>query len=178
MSARYATTLVRIEIVHDAADTKPEEAVDLAHPLRVALGKVVVDGDDVHALALQCIEVRRKRRNERFALACLHLGDTSLMQDHAAQKLHIEVPHADGSDARLAHDRKRLDEKIVQRFAVLQPFFELDRLVAELLVRQCFHLRLQLVDRLHLRIQLLEFALARRAEDPIQKSHKNLLIRN
>ncbi len=34
-------------------DGKPHEAVDLAHPLRVTLGKVVVDGDHVDALAGQ-----------------------------------------------------------------------------------------------------------------------------
>ena len=34
-------------------DGKPHVAVDLAHPLRVALGKVLVDGDHVNALAGQ-----------------------------------------------------------------------------------------------------------------------------
>ena len=37
------------EPVHDHPDGQPEEAVDLAHPLGVALGEVVVDGDDMHA---------------------------------------------------------------------------------------------------------------------------------
>ena len=33
------------------ADGKAEEFVDLAHPLGVALGEIVVDRDDVNALA-------------------------------------------------------------------------------------------------------------------------------
>ena len=41
--------LVVVELVHDAADAEAQELVDAAHPLGVALGEVVVDGDDVHA---------------------------------------------------------------------------------------------------------------------------------
>ena len=37
----------------DAADGQAEQLVDRRHPLGVALGEVVVDGDDVDALALQ-----------------------------------------------------------------------------------------------------------------------------
>ena len=37
--------------VDDQAHRQAQEAVDLAHPLAVALGQVVVDGDDVDALA-------------------------------------------------------------------------------------------------------------------------------
>ena len=36
--------------MHDA-DVEAEEPVDLAHPLGVALGQVVVHGDEVHAVA-------------------------------------------------------------------------------------------------------------------------------
>jgi hypothetical protein len=39
-------------VVLDDADRHAEEAVDPAHPFRVAAGEVVVDGDDVDALAL------------------------------------------------------------------------------------------------------------------------------
>ncbi len=46
-------------VVLDHADGEAEEAVDLAHPLGVAAGQVVVDGDDVDALALQARSGRR-----------------------------------------------------------------------------------------------------------------------
>ena len=39
------------QAVDDAADGEAEEAIDRAHPLGVAPRQVVVDGDDVHALA-------------------------------------------------------------------------------------------------------------------------------
>ena len=171
------SALVRIEIVNDAADVQTQKPVDLAHPLRVALCKVIVDGDDVHALAFQRVQVCGQRRNERFTLAGLHLGDSSLMQNHAAQQLHIEVPHADGSDARFAYDRERLDHEVVKRLAVFQAFPEFDGLVPQLFVGEFFHFRLERVDRRHLGPEFLQFAFARRSEQLVQKSHKNLLER-
>jgi len=42
-----AEALLVIEAVHDDADGEAEETVDLAHPLGVALGQIVVDGDNV-----------------------------------------------------------------------------------------------------------------------------------
>ena len=41
--------LLRGQIVDDEADGQPQKTVDLAHPLRVALGEIIVDRDDVHA---------------------------------------------------------------------------------------------------------------------------------
>ena len=169
------TPLVAVQLVYDTADRKTEEAVDLAHPLRVALCEVIVDGDDVHALALERVQVRRQRCDERFAFAGLHLGDASLMQDHAAQKLHVEVPHADGPHARLAHDRERLDQQVVQRFAVFETFFELNRLMPQLFVAELLHLRLERIDRRHFGLEFFQFAFARRSEQLVQKSHMILL---
>ena len=37
------------EAVDDQSHLQAQEAVDLAHPLAVALGQIVVDGDDVDA---------------------------------------------------------------------------------------------------------------------------------
>ena len=40
-----------VHVVLDRPHRQAEELVDGAHPFRVALGQVVVDGDDVDALA-------------------------------------------------------------------------------------------------------------------------------
>ena len=45
---RVAALLI-VEAVHDDADRQAEEFVDLAHPLAVAFGEVVVDRHHVHA---------------------------------------------------------------------------------------------------------------------------------
>jgi hypothetical protein len=41
------------------ADREPEQFVDPAHPVGVALRQVIVDGDKMNALAGECIEIAR-----------------------------------------------------------------------------------------------------------------------
>ena len=67
--------LRRVEIVLNDADGQAEELVDRPHPLGVAPGQVIVDGDDVHAAPFERARVHRQRGDERLAFAGLHLGD-------------------------------------------------------------------------------------------------------
>ena len=69
--------------VDDQAHRQAQKAVDLAHPLAVALGQVVVDGDDVHALAGQGVEVGGQGGHQGFAFTGLHFGDAPLMEHDA-----------------------------------------------------------------------------------------------
>ena len=109
-----------VELVLDHADGHPEEAVDAAHPLGVAAGEVVVHGHDVDALALERVQVGGKRGDERLALAGLHLRDPALVKDRAADELHVEVPHVQHALAGFADDGERLDQQVVERFALRQ----------------------------------------------------------
>ena len=84
-----------LEAGDDQADLEAEEAVDPAHPLGVEAGQVVVDRDEVDALAAEPVEVGRQRRDERLALAGLHLGDPAEVQGGAAHQLDVEVALAD-----------------------------------------------------------------------------------
>ncbi len=60
----------------DPADGQPEQVVDRRHPVGVAAGQVVVDGDHVHrAVAQPDVPVRGDRRGQRLALTGGHLGD-------------------------------------------------------------------------------------------------------
>ena len=93
---------------------KAEEAVDLAHPLGVALGEIVVDGDDVDAVAGERVEVAGKGGDESFAFAGLHLGDLALVEDHAADELDIEVAHLHGAQAGLADDGEGLGKDLFE----------------------------------------------------------------
>jgi hypothetical protein len=94
------------EVVLDDADREPEEAVDPPHPVRVALGEIVVHGDDVDALHLERVEIARQRSDEGLPLARLHLGDLPAVQHHAADELDVEVAHPEDALARLADDRE------------------------------------------------------------------------
>ena len=102
----------------DHADLEAEEAVHPAHPLGVALGQVVVDRDDVHALAGQRVEVGGEHAGERLALTGPHLGDVAQVQRGAAHDLHVEVPLAERAPGRLADRGERLGQQVVERLAV------------------------------------------------------------
>ena len=87
---------------------------DRAHPLRVAPGEVVVDGDDVDAPAGHRVEDRRERRDEGLALAGPHLRDLALVEDRRAHQLDVEVAHAEGPLHRLAGHREGLGQGLVE----------------------------------------------------------------
>ena len=105
----------------DDADREAEQPVDRAHPLGVALREVLVDRDDVHALAGERIQVDGQRRDQRLALAGAHLGDLAVVQHHAADQLHVEGAQAHGAARRLARGRKGLGQDVVERLAGDEP---------------------------------------------------------
>ena len=78
----------------DHAGGQAEEVVDAAHLLGLELGEVVVDRDDVHALAGERVEVGRQHGDEGLALTGLHLGDVAEVEGRRAHDLHVEGPHA------------------------------------------------------------------------------------
>ena len=121
--------------MHDQADGEAEEAVDLAHPLAVAPGEIIVHGDDMHALAGERVEVRRQHGDERLSLAGLHLGDAALMQHNAADELHAKRLHAEHAPRGLARGGKRLRQQGIERFARIVALLEFVGLGAQLLIR-------------------------------------------
>ena len=108
--------LLVVELVLDDADRHAEEAVDASHPLRVAAREVVVDGDDVDALAFERVQIGGKRGDERFAFARLHLRDLAGVEHHAADELHVVVPHVQHTPAGFADDGEGLGHEIVRAF--------------------------------------------------------------
>jgi hypothetical protein len=108
---------------------------------------------------------------EGLALARLHLGDRAAVQDHAADELHVEVPHAHGALAGLARDGERLGQQLVEGLPVAGAFAERVDALAQLRVRLELELGLERVDArdaLLVRLELLRLA---RAERPIQDAH-------
>ena len=120
--------------MHDHADGQPEELVDLAHPFGVALGEIVVDGDDMDAAAGERVEIDRQRRDQRLAFAGLHLGDLAFVQDHAADQLHVEMALAERALGRLAHGGEGRHQDVVERLAVGELLLEVVGARAQLLV--------------------------------------------
>ena len=94
-----ALVLVGLHVLQHAR-REPEAVVDRAHPLGVAAGEVVVDRDDVDALAGERVEHDGERARQRLALAGAHLGDGAAVEHHAADHLDVEVAHASCAGAR------------------------------------------------------------------------------
>ena len=120
--------------------------VDAAHPLGVALCQVIVDGNDMHALAGDSVEIAGQRGDEGLTFAGLHLGDVALVQCHGANELHVKVAHTHGALGSLTHGGKGLGEHVVERLAVGVTLAELIGLAAELLLGHLLKLGLKTVD--------------------------------
>ena len=108
----------RVHVLLDQAHAQAQEAMDLAHPLGVAAGQVIVHRHHVHTAARQGVEVGRQRGHQGLALAGLHLGDLAVVQHHAADQLHVEVAHAQHPPAGLAHHGKGLGQQLIEQAAL------------------------------------------------------------
>ena len=134
------------QLVQDATDAQAQEFVDGAHPGGVALGEIVVDGDDMHALAGERVEIDGERGDQSLAFAGLHLGDAPLVQHHAADHLHVEMALADGALGALAHGGERLGDQIIEIGALAQALAESFGARAQLVVGERHDLRLERID--------------------------------
>ena len=113
--------------VLDRSDRHAEPLEDGAVPLGVALGEVVVRRDEVDARAGERVQVERGGGDERLALTGLHLGDVALVQDDRAHHLDVEHPLLRLAPARLADGCVGVEDELVERLAVLEPFAERER---------------------------------------------------
>ena len=151
--------LMVVEVVHDDADGQPQRSVNLPHPFGVARGQVVVDRDDVHALAFERIQVGGQRGDQRLAFAGSHFGDLAAVQDDAADQLHVEMTHVQEAAAGFAHHGEGFDQEVVQRRALSEFFLEFDGLGGEIDIRERLDARLEVVDSRDERHHGLDFTL-------------------
>ena len=128
----------------------------MAHPFRVTAGQVIVDGYDVHTLARQRVQIDGKRGHEGFALAGAHFGNLALVQNHAADQLHVKMTHAQHALGSLAYHREGFVQQAVQAFSVGKSRLEFRRLGAQLLVAELGDLRFERVDTHHILLQAFE----------------------
>ena len=139
-------TLGVVEPVHDVADGEAEELIDLSHPLGVALGEIIVDGDDMHAQSGERVEIDRERGDQRLAFAGLHLGDLAVVQDHAADQLHVEMALTDGALGGFAHGGEGRHQNVVECLAVGQLLLEVAGAGAQGLIGERRDFRLERID--------------------------------
>ena len=151
------------------AHGQAEVVVELAHPGCVAADQVVVDGDQVHALAGERVEVDGERGRERLALAGAHLGDLAGVQRHAADELHVEVAHLQRPLAGFANGREGFGQEVVERLALGDASAELAGLGAQCVFAQRLEGRFQRVDLRHDLPVLLQQPVVAAAEDRSEK---------
>ena len=93
----------------------PEEVEDRAHPLRVAPGEVVVDGDDVDAAAGQRVEDRGQRSATRVLPSPVRISAIlPWWRTTRADQLDVEVAHPERPLHRLAGHREDLGQDVVE----------------------------------------------------------------
>ena len=157
--------------VHDKSRGKSEKLVHATHFLAVAARQIVVDGDDVHALARQRVEVRRHGGNQRLTFTGFHLGDSALMQNDAAEQLHIKGALAEHAPVCLANDGKCVGQDVVERFSAGESLFECCGLCAQLLVGHSGVFRRKCLNLICDYFQFLDLMVAVGAENFCDKSH-------
>jgi len=128
------------------SDAQPEQVVDRRHPARVSPGQVVVDGDEVDALARKRVQIQGEARDQRLAFTGLHLGDPALVQDDPTHQLDVEVTQANRAAARLAAEGESLDQQVVEVLPFLRPLAQLVRALAEAGVVELLELGLEAGD--------------------------------
>ena len=163
--------LIVVHAVQHYAHGESEEFMYFTHPLGVTLCQIVVDRDDVDALAFQCVQICRQRRHKGLTFTGLHLGNTSLVQDDSSDQLNSVVSHAKRSRCALPHDRICLRQDVIQRLAVFQPLLELPCLSAQFLIAQSLHLWPERLDTVHDRIDPLQLILAVGSENLLYYTH-------
>ena len=156
VSVVLLAALRRLLLGDDAADVHAEETVDTAHQLALVAGEVVVDGDHVHALAFESVQIGGQGGDQGLAFTGLHFGDVAPVQGSTAHELHVEVTLAKGALGDLAHGGERLGHDLVQALAVFDFLLELRGLGLQILVREGGDLVLQSVHGLGHVLQLLE----------------------
>ena len=137
---------VVVDVGDDDADGHAEEFIDPAHPLGIARREVIVDGDDVDAVAAERVQIDRERRDQGLALAGAHLGNLAAVEDDAADQLDVIVALAKRALGGLTNRREGLRQQRVEGLAGGDARLELGGLGRKLLVGQRYDLRFEAVD--------------------------------
>ena len=100
----------------------------------------------MHPLAFQRVEIAGSVATSVLPSPVTISAMLPAVQNHAADQLHVVMPHAQKAAARLAAGGKSLDQQVVERFAGGQPAAEFDGLLLQLVVAHRLELGLQGVD--------------------------------
>ena len=103
---------------------KAQKTIDLPHPLGIASGKIIVDGNDVNAFAGQSVKISGQSRNQRLTFTGFHFGNLSVVQNNTADELNVVMALSQRAFGCLTNNGKSFGQKFVQGFTVGNPFAE------------------------------------------------------
>ena len=146
------------------AHRQAQKVIQAPHPLRIALGQVVVDRHHMHPATGQGIQVNSQGGGEGLALTGAHFSHFAMVQCHATAELHIKVTHLHDALGAFSHNSKSFWQQIVQRRSVSHLLFEGLRFGFERLVTEQLQTRLHGIDACHGLAVLFEQALIATAE--------------
>ena len=149
----------------DQTDGQPHESIELAHPFGLEAGEVIVDGNDMDALAGKRVEDGGQRCGQGFALAGAHLGDSALMQHDAADHLHVERPLTQHAHGGFAHKRVGFRQQRIEIRSGLRFLFQILHVIADVVVGQRFHFGFERVDFIDGFPELFNLGVVIRAEE-------------
>ena len=164
----------KIHVVNNQPDAQAQKTVQPPHPFAVAFRKIIVDGNHVHALAFECVQINRQSCDERFALAGFHLSNFAFVQTHPANQLNVEMPHSQNSARRFPRYGKCFRQNIFERLAVTKAFAEFFSRAGEFIVSVILHRRFERVDFVHGLAHSPNFFFVVIAEKSLQKSKQIL----
>ena len=101
----------------DDPDRQTQEFINRPHPVRIALREVFVNGDDLHAVAAERVQVSGQGCDQGLAFPGAHFRNFAFVQNQAADQLHIEMAQAQGPDRRFTHNGKGFREHVFQCFS-------------------------------------------------------------
>ena len=172
------STLLRGHVRKNHIGGQSQEAVHTTHPLRVALGKVVIDGDHVHAFAFEGIEVGGQHTGEGLAFTGAHFGDVAKVECSTTHDLHGVVFLVQYSPRGFTRHGEGFQQNIVKRFALFQAFFELRRFGLQFLIAEISVFRLKCDHLVGDLFQALYSATFTDAEDLGQSKHRRSSFSN
>ena len=157
-------------VAQNHAHGQIQKLIQRAHDVGIALRQIIVHGNDVHALARQCVQIHGQRGHQRFAFARAHFGDFTVVQHHAANQLHVEMAHAQHAARCFAAHGECFGQYAFQCGTVGNFFFEFFGFFTQCFVGQGFHALFHAVDFGHDFSILFEQAVVAAAEDFFCKS--------
>ncbi len=147
------------------ADGQAHVAIDLAHPLRLVLGQVIVDGDHMDTFPGQGVEVAGQDGHQGLAFTGLHFRDPALVQHDAADELDRVGAHAQNPVRSFPDGGEGLGQQVVQGFPLGQAVFKFLGLAPEGFLRKISIFTFQPQDLVHHGLDLFQLPLRPGAEE-------------